>query len=192
MAISFSVTTGHHARMGKPDSSPARSLELHALFRDEQANLMRYLTRFRQIACPQDAAQEAFVRVWRYMPADVVSPRAYLYRTAHNVALRHIRRARSAIAVDATIDIEALSRPDRLNWSEDAQIAADVEKLRVVIAALPRLQRLALVLRRLDEMPASEVCRRLNLSERTMQRLVARAIAACRSALKRDNKSDLP
>lgn len=168
-------------------------MDIRRLFEAERANLERFLKRFSNVVSPDDAAQETFVALWRWMPADVASPRAYLYQTARNVVRRHKLKAGVRIEVDEGADVETLALAEDGPSPEDACIAADeAQKLRAAIDALPPLQREVLLLRRVEGLPAQEVCRRLNLNERTMQRLVQRAIGACHAALAGDGDNPSP
>jgi RNA polymerase sigma-70 factor (ECF subfamily) len=89
------------------------------------------------LADAEDAAQEAFVRIYERWPAVAAGPNpaGYAYRTALNVHRSHARRLRLAS--------RRLFVP---NPSDSLREVDDRDELRRALAKLPRAQREALIL----------------------------------------------
>jgi len=92
------------------ESSPVFPLEspqearpsLRQVFEAEESSLLRYafgLVGQRETA--EDLVQEAFVRLHAHWD-EVANPRAWLFRTIHNLALNHLRDHQRECSLDAT------------------------------------------------------------------------------------------
>src|SRR6266699_1509073 len=87
-----------------------------------------FLARFtRDHAAAEDLAQTTFLRAWegRATLRDPARVRAWLYATAHNLALNHVTRTRPA----SSIEDEALEHPDLAPGPEDTALAGDAAEL---------------------------------------------------------------
>lgn len=119
----------------------------------------------------QDAAQEVFVRLHRYLGRfdDALELAPWLYRMTVNVC-RDLGRKRPA---HAELDLNAADPacgPER-----SARSAEERRILRAVLRKLPEKERAALVLRDLEGLPTSEVARILGSSEATVRSQVSSA-----------------
>lgn len=83
--------------------------DLVQLFEEMAPGLKRYLSRFGPAISADDVAQDAFARLAAAKPGTIEAPRAWLFRTAHNIALNELKRLKIA-ATDAVGDITALER----------------------------------------------------------------------------------
>lgn len=161
--------------------------DLARLFRSEAPSLRRFLTRFGPSIAPDDVAQDSFLRLCAAKADDVIAPRAFLFKTARNLAVDALRRNKAA-PFRSVAHIDSAPTTVHAPSPEDARIADDtVAALTDALAALPTLQREALLLRRVERLPPAEVARRLGISERQVQRLVLKAIAFCHARLTSDN-----
>jgi RNA polymerase sigma-70 factor (ECF subfamily) len=108
----------------------------------------------------EDAAQEAFVRVWqnldRYKPGHAF--RSWLYRIAANAALDFLRRERPTTEIDSLSLIHPGAGPERS--AEKNQQAAHV---RSAIAQLSEPLRMVLILREYQELTYQEIAETLNI-----------------------------
>lgn len=165
-------------------------MDLLRLFQAERANLVRFLRRFGGAVSAEDVTQETFLQLMTANTADVRSPRAYLFTTARNVALLHLKRAR-ALDIDEGVAVENLQAATVSDSPEAlAIVREDVARLQRAIALLPEQQRRALLLRRVERLAPGEVAQRLGVTERQVQRLVAQAVAACHASLDDTGDSD--
>lgn len=134
-----------------------------------------------------DLVQEAYLRlVQQTTPEDLAYPRAFLWRTAANLAVdRQRRNAVRSRGRDPAVDLDALSSP-AASLEAGADAARQLDRVRAVLAALPPIHRDALVLGRVAGLGLDQVARRLGVSKKTAERSVSKALEALRDALDRE------
>lgn len=160
-----------------------RRSDLHPLFEEVAPGLRRFLTRFGPAISPEDVTQDAFARLAAVPAGSVGAPRAWLFRTAHNIAINELKRQKTA-ATDAVGDIAALEHPCDAPSPEDLAVRGDeAERLRAILALLPERQRVSLILFKVEGLSHKEIGRRLGVSHRTVERYIADAIAHCHAYL---------
>lgn len=131
---------------------------------------------------PEDVAQAAFVSFASYpQRAEVENPRAFLYATARNIVLNHLRHEKycrdHARDVLHGADLEILSdiSPER--------VLLDKERVRLFAAALAKLPtkiRRMVLLNRLEGLSYADIAARFGATESSVQKQISRALAACR------------
>jgi len=138
----------------------------------------------------EDIAQQVFLRVWRH--ARQYRPDAkfttYLFTIARNLVFNETRRRSRRKEVSSDEREEA----SHLQVAADPGGQPDAELLKVelqqavdaAIAALPEVQRMAVVLRRYEQMPYEEIAEVLNLSLSAVKSLLFRARTTLREALR--------
>jgi RNA polymerase sigma factor (sigma-70 family) len=153
-------------------------------FERHRQSLLRYLARLVSSAdVAEDLTQEAFARVYVLQKGTLRSPRSFLYRTAHNLAMDHIRRRRVAAAeplTDVTADTVGDDSPP-----PDARVAAR-EELRMIEAAIQELPpkcRKVFILLRFEDRSYKEIALAMALSETMVRKYAARALEHCRQRL---------
>lgn len=160
-----------------------RQQDLVRLFEEMAPGLRRYLSRFGPAISADDVAQDAFARLAAAKPGTIEAPRAWLFRTAHNIALNELKRQKTA-ATDAVGDIAALEHRCERPSPEDALERSDeAERLRAILELLPERQRVALILFKIEGLSHKEIGGRLGVSHRTVERYIADAIAHCHDYL---------
>lgn len=94
-----------------------------------------------------DLVQEAYLRLAQQAtPQDLAYPRAFLWKTAANLAVdRQRRNAVRSRGRDPAVDLDALPSP-AASPEAGADAARQLERVRVVLVALPPIHRDALVL----------------------------------------------
>ena len=137
----------------------------------------------------EDIAQQVFLRIWRH--AKNYRPDAkfttYLFTIARNLVFNESRRRsrRKEVSTEEreeTSHLEVEASPDRQPDSELLQ--AELQRaVDAAIAALPEAQRMAVVLRRYEQMPYEEIAVVLKLSLPAVKSLLFRARAALRESL---------
>jgi RNA polymerase sigma factor (sigma-70 family) len=157
--------------------------ELARLFSEHNASLVQLLrAKLRSEQEARDVAQEAYVRLLQLDRLGTVSYlRAYLFRTALNLATDRIRNhaMRGAAHRDPIFDpgVNELS-------PEKAVVAAD--ELRVIEKALASLApkaRYAFLLYRVAGLDIEEVIERVGVGERMVRNYIADALVCCREAI---------
>ena len=123
-----------------------------------------------------DLTHETFVRLLSRPPAiQVENPRAYLYRIAHNLVLDHLRqenrRKTEAVSNDKLVTI-----PDGQPSPEQSVGARnDMAMVRAASLEMPERTRHVFVLARIEGLTYREVSERLQISESSVQKHLAKA-----------------
>ena len=131
----------------------------------------------------EDLAQQVFIRVWksapRYRPTAKFT--TWLFRITRNLVFNELRRRRHF--VDQTEEIsEATERaekePDQVLLEEELQLA-----IQDAINRLPESQRMAIILRRYEEMPYEEIAKVMGTTVPAVKSILFRARAELRQRL---------
>jgi RNA polymerase sigma-70 factor (ECF subfamily) len=155
--------------------------DMKALFLAHRRELQAYLERkVRDGEIAADLTQEAFLRFVEHTPAGaaaIVYPRSYLYRTAHNLAVDHIRRQRrERTDVVAPVDMseidDARPSPERAAGGR-----SDIAAVRAALLELPERTRQVFALTRIEGLTYAEAAVRLQISPSSVQKHLAQAIA---------------
>ena len=130
-----------------------------------------------EVAEAEDVTQETMLRLWKIAPdwqADRAALSTWLYRVASNLCIDRLRRRGHPgreLGGDAVPEVADESPgPERRLQARD-QVAA----LAQALAALPDRQRLAIVLRHLEDRPNPEIAAILDASVEAVESLLARA-----------------
>ncbi|HEX4195867.1 MAG TPA: RNA polymerase sigma factor [Caulobacteraceae bacterium] len=180
----------------EPESAPraCSTASVEALYRRETAALRAFVMRFmRSAGDAEDIVQDAFVRCWPALAdGGIDSPRAFLFRTARNLALNHIRnqRFRNSDIARASID-DAFRRP--VVTAEEQFIASEEEAgCQKLLDELPTRCRQAFVLRVVEELSYKEMSEHMNLSVSTIEKHIGKGKQICRSRLIEDRFREDP
>jgi RNA polymerase sigma-70 factor (ECF subfamily) len=134
------------------------------------------------LAEAEDVTQEALMRLWRIAP-DWQPGRAqvstWLYRVAANLCLDRLRRrARLTPIAEANDLVDPAPAADELLQNEERHRA-----LGAALMELPDRQRLAVVLRHVQELPNPEIADTMEISVEAVESLTARGRVALSRAL---------
>jgi RNA polymerase sigma factor (sigma-70 family) len=157
--------------------------DLARLFAIEGPKLRRFLRRFGRKVSPEDVAQDSFERLQASGPDTLDSPRAFLYRTARNLAINAWKREMSTPVLGADRMPDEPASPD-LDPEEQLLLADAIARLNEVLAALPSHKRTALLLFKAEGRSYKEIAAHLGVSPRTVERYVADAMAHCHRELR--------
>ena len=177
MAAPETTETDLLARFAAGDQAAARELtrrlapRIHALAR-------RMLN---DPAEAEDVTQEAMLRLWRIAPNwrdEGAAVGTWLYRVAGNLCIDRLRRRRELpTAMPPERPDEAPAAETRLETAERAAA------LQLALAGLPDRQRLAIVLRHIEERPNPEIAAILEISVEAVESLLARGRRGLAAAL---------
>ena len=164
---------------------------LNQIFR-HRAALQRYLRKFTSGAEDiDDLIQETYLRVYALPDYQAVgSPRALLFRIAHNIAVERGRRQK-AQATDSMGDLQSLTVYS-LDAPADVQLD-DRRRFEAFCAAvdqLPPLCRRVFVLRKVYKLSHHEIAEVLGVSHSTIEKHVAKGLVRCRDHLRRAGMLD--
>lgn len=135
------------------------------------------LARYPTLPDVDDVVQDCIVRVLRARELGAVhTPRAFLFATARNLALDRLRRLR-VVAFQHLEDEAAPS--DSTNVVEEVSRQQELDMLREAIQALPERCRQVFTLRTAYGLSQREVAARLDISENTVEKQMAKAVERC-------------
>ena len=138
----------------------------------------------------EDIAQQVFIRVWKSAGRYVARAKftTWLLKITRNLVFNEMRRAKRHPHLPVQIEPEAEEMPlkDEATATPDAtllqaELQAEIEK---AIMLLPDTQRMALVLRRYEELSYEEIADVLDLSVPAVKSLLFRARTELRERLK--------
>jgi RNA polymerase sigma-70 factor (ECF subfamily) len=158
---------------------------LNQIYR-HRAALHRYLKRFTYGAEDvEDLIQETYVRL--YALADyraVDSPKALLFRIAHNLAVERARSKKTQ-ATDSMADLEQLGVYSKeVPADEQLDSGRRFESFCAAVDRLPPLCRRVFVLRKVFKLSHAEISEVLGVSRSTIEKHVAKGLVRCRDHLR--------
>jgi RNA polymerase sigma factor (sigma-70 family) len=164
-------------------TSSDRAALIERLFREHNEALIRFLqVRLHSRQEASEVAQEAYVRLLSLdEPGAVSYLRAFLFKTAANLAVDRMRRGQvhvRATELTALRNFADARTPERSAAGKQA-----LERLGRLIAAMPPKCRHAFVLHRFHGRDITSIAREMNIAERTVRAYVERALLQCRAAL---------
>ena len=123
-----------------------------------------------------DVVQESFIRARRGLRLDdrPVALRPWLYMIVRNCAIDELRARRRTTTLDDEYELCAIPTPDVAQYAEQR---ADLHGLVALIGQLPERQRLALVLRELDDRSHIQTAQLLETTVPATKSLINRARA---------------
>jgi RNA polymerase sigma-70 factor (ECF subfamily) len=139
----------------------------------------------------EDIAQQVFVRVWksakRYVPRAKFT--TWLLKITRNLVFNELRRRSRHAQISLQSETEEEERPIR----DDHAVAPDASLLEqelqkaidAAISNLPETQRLAVILRRYEELSYEEIAETLDQSVSAVKSLLFRARTELRTSLQR-------
>lgn len=153
---------------------------LKGLFLAHRRELLAYLTsRLRDPDVAADLTQEAFLRLAEQNEkgsSSVEYARSYLYRTAHNLAIDHVRQ-KVRRKTDATPNDDMLDvADDRPSQEEATHSRQKLERLALIVKELPERTREVFVLNRVEGLNYAQTAECLGISESAVQKHLAKAL----------------
>lgn len=166
------------------DRGPGHAELIERLFREHNEALIRFLAlRLRSQQEAREVAQEAYVRLLNLdRPGAVSFLRAFLFKTAANLAVDRIRREQTARnATQTGVLLDGLGGPPT-----PEQFAASADEIRLLerlLEELPPKCRRAFLLYRVHGLDFDEIAAQMGLGERMVRTYVARATLYCSAGL---------
>lgn len=171
-------------------NSGEHSQALSRLFEEHNRTLHSFLkARLGNEQEAREVAQEAYVRLLQlHEPGTVSFLRAYLFKTAANLAVDRIRQRLNRESLDLgapRVDLIDRLSPDRLLMA-----AEDLELLEQALFELPQEYRRAFVLHRFKDWSSAQIARELGVQERMVRNYISRAAIYCKLRLEGIPPSD--
>jgi RNA polymerase sigma-70 factor (ECF subfamily) len=137
----------------------------------------------------EDIAQQVFIRVWksarRYVPRAKFT--TWLLKITRNLVFNELRRAkrRAQVPLQSDPGAEEIPLKDETNPAPDASLLENElqRAIEEAIMQLPESQRMALVLRRYEQLSYEEIAEVLDLSVPAVKSVLFRARTELRSRL---------
>lgn len=124
----------------------------------------------------EELTQEAFLRLLSSDRTHLDSPRGFLFRTAQNLALDHVRRARRVL-IGCLDDQPAEYLADGAPSAEDSLAAREeLAFMRAVLLELTPKCRQAFLLVRLEDLSQREAAVEMGISQTMVRKYLTRAI----------------
>ena len=157
------------------------STGITAAFQAAESALKQYLMRFfvRQQDI-EDVVQETFLRAYESEQSQTIkSPRSFLFTVAKNIALSELSRKSRQLIIYMG-DLNELGVIDNRPAPEDELlIQARLNALSHMVDALPPQCRRVLLMRKVFGFSHKEIARRLNISARTVENHLTKALQRC-------------
>lgn len=161
--------------------------DLKSLFLAYKAEIHAYLMRqLRDIETAADLTQETFLR-FAQQPANtnVVQERAYLYRTARNLAIDHIRMKRRQQTQVASHDDMADIPENRPSLEDETDAKERLIMLHALVERLPLRTRQIFILIRVEGRSYADTAALMDLSISSVQKHMNQALRQLASGLRR-------
>jgi RNA polymerase sigma-70 factor (ECF subfamily) len=164
------------------DSSETDSDPIGDVFIDIRSSLLSFVARFfkNQHAAVEDVVQETYIRALEAQKrTGIVNPRAYLYQTSRNLALKEL--GRSAYRLNDSLEKSSLEQALTSGAGLDEEYAArqTFELFCRAVRQLPVKCRRVYVLRKVYGFSQKEIASRMNISEKTVEAHLAKAAVRC-------------
>jgi RNA polymerase sigma-70 factor (ECF subfamily) len=141
-------------------------------------DLFGYLSRRLEHQEVEDVTQKTYLRLLEHPnPGEIQNPHAYLFKTASNLAIDHLRRRRIRVerfASDPETETFSSSDPPP---DQAADAARQVQRFREILADLPPVCRSVFLLNRIDGLTHVEIAQRVGISKKSVERHILKALA---------------
>jgi RNA polymerase sigma-70 factor (ECF subfamily) len=170
----------------KTTNVPPETDAIERVFREHNESLVRFLiARLKSRQAALEVAQDAYVRLLSLdKPGAISFLRAFLFRTAANLAVDRLRREQVQGRVEELPMFRELS--DARTPERKVASSQELEQLTHLLAQLPPKCREAFYLSRVEDLSCAEIASRMGLSERMVRVYVVRALLFCQANLGRE------
>jgi len=128
----------------------------------------------------RDLTQDVFFEIWKKRNSlNIRNVKAYLRRAVINKALNHIKANRISFEdSNETFDV-----PDRARVQEELEASQLQKVINETIESLPDRCRIIFVMRRMEELSLKEIAAKLDISPKTVENQLTKAIKILRVAV---------
>jgi RNA polymerase sigma factor (sigma-70 family) len=166
------------------------NLDISSVYQLYRKELINYLTRI--VYCrdtAQDLVQESYLILARVSAEQVIEqPRGFLYRTANNLALDHLRHHK-VVARHAELESRD-EEPDSSSIEQELTKEQWLTLLRQAIGELPPRCRDAFILHKVRGLSYRETAHMLGITESAVEKHIIKGLQHCRARLGKHFSSD--
>jgi RNA polymerase sigma-70 factor (ECF subfamily) len=159
------------------------NLDISTLYQLHGKELLHHLLRI--VKCPdtaQDLVQESYVILTRTAAASHIDhPRGFLYRTASNLAMDHLRH--NKIVERHQEAVQLAKAPEQNDVASEIAAQQWQNLLYQTISELPPRCRDAFILHKIRGMSYREVAQLLDISESAVEKHIIKGLMHCRTRL---------
>lgn len=160
-------------------------MNLEQLYRDHSHKLRGFIhRRFGGKVDADDVVQEAFTRLKNRSLSDIDRPENFLYIMAANIARDMTRREKSRRLYVETEGQDTGQSVNSLVPERFVLAREEVHWLSKAVAGLPRKQRQAFLLIKIEGLSYKDAAKRMDISVNTIERHMVKALSICRKAMK--------
>lgn len=161
-------------------SGPAGLSRVSAIFLKYRLSLGRYVARFvRQPQDIEDIVHEAYLRSYSAeIGAEIRAPKAFLFKTAKNLALKHLDRSAYRL-LDYVEDLDSLEVIDEPSLEQRVELHEQFLAFCRAVSTLPVQWRKVFILRKVYGLSHQEIASELELSVSTVEKHLASGILRC-------------
>lgn len=128
----------------------------------------------------RDLTQDVFFEIWKKRNSlNIRNVKAYLRRSVINKALNHIKAQR----MNFEDSNEAFDVPDRARVQEELEASQLQKVINETIESLPDRCRVIFVMRRMEGLSLKEIATKLDISPKTVENQLTKAIKVLRAAV---------
>lgn len=133
-------------------------------------------------AVAEDIVQEVFIKLWenRHQLKEELSLKSYLFTIANNLALNHIRHNKIVLKFQQEQKIEYQTNDSVHSEFEKNEL---YESLLKAVAELPEKSRVVFMLSRFDDLSYKEIAGNLDISIKTVESHMGKALKLLRKSL---------
>jgi RNA polymerase sigma-70 factor (ECF subfamily) len=155
---------------------------MHQAFIAAKDSIMRMVSRIVPPKEIEDIVQETYVRICQMEHHhDIQQPRAFLMKTAKNLAFDHLKRAETRLADDVHDEWQLTADDDCIqdNIFEQAASCEEFAHFCEAIRQLPLQCRKVFVLKKVYGYSQKEIAHQLNISENTVEKHISTGFKHC-------------
>jgi RNA polymerase sigma-70 factor, ECF subfamily len=164
---------------------PEHSDLIKDLFKTYYSPLVKLVYRMlKNVEASEDIVQDVFVKVWnnRENLDQDKSIKSYLYRSAINTALNYIEKNKRSVQITK---MEAVTDQHKGNSTEEKMNFKELEsRVSAAIDTLPPKCKAIFVMSRYDELSYKEIAESLELSIKTVENQIGKALGILRENLR--------
>lgn len=155
---------------------------ISAAFAEIRPKLLGFVARIVGPDSIEDVVQETYVRSFEASRQQTIRhPRSFMYRAARNIALNHINRADNRLTTQIAdfSDADVYSETDIIESELQFESKERFLVFCRAVQKLPRQCRRVFVLKRVYGLTQREIAERLDISQSTVEKHIAKGITMC-------------